>query len=126
MLKEATYYGRFCTSKDSTTSNPLDLIVSDETESVPKMLKHGITIYPNLISQNTSQQLRETIIEYNHIEENYHVIGKDNRNSYGIQLDQHPSIRKAMNEILSNQLLADSLTKIIGDDPAVYKFHAIT
>jgi hypothetical protein len=53
------------------------------------------------------------------LEENYYVIGKDNRNLYGIQLDQHPSMRKAMNEILSNQLLADSLTKIIGDDPAI-------
>ena len=125
--KEATYYGRICTSKDSTTSNPLDLIVSDESEgAVPTMLKHGITIYPNLISTNTSQQLRETIIEYNTIEENYHVIGKDNRNSYGIQLDQHPVVRIAMNEILSNDLLVDSLTQIIGDDPAVYKFHAIT
>jgi hypothetical protein len=37
------------------------------------MLKHGITIYPDLISQNMPQQLCETIIDYNHIEENYHV-----------------------------------------------------
>jgi hypothetical protein len=125
-LNENTYYGRLCTMEDSTASSPEELIVDNPSDAVHGMLKHGVALFPNLIEPDTARELRETIIDYNDKVENFGVIANKNRNSYGILLDQHPSVRKATRQILSNPLLKEALPKIIGHDPAIYKFHAIT
>jgi hypothetical protein len=70
--------------------------------------------------------LRETIIQYNTVEENFGVISNKHRYSYGIRMEQDPIVRTAVKEIATNPLLQNLLPKLIDHDPALYKFHAIT
>ena len=121
-LNENTYFGRICTTDDATARSPAELLANGTADEAV----HGVQLFPNLIEPDTAAELRQSIIEHNDRVENFGVIANDNRNSYGILLDQHPSVRQAIHQILSNPLLAEAIPKIMGDDPAVYKFHAIT
>lgn len=126
---EVTYYKRLCTAADQSTFEPEDLILTDDMsadEMVDSMLTHGISVLPNLLQMDTAVQLRESIVKYNTIEENFGVISNENRYSYGIRMEQDPIVRQAVKEISTNPNLSKLLPKLIGDDPALYKFHAIT
>jgi hypothetical protein len=126
-LNENTYFGRICTTDDATAKSPVELLANTTAaDAVHGMLQHGVQLFPNLIRPDTAAALRETIIDYNDKVDNFDVIENENRNSYGILVDQHPSVRQAIHEILSNPLLQEAIPKIMGDDPAIYKFHAIT
>ena len=121
--------GRVCTEQDTTATDPEELLISDSMstdEAVDSMLHHGISIFPNLLQENTSQALRDTIIEFNTIEENFFVLGKKARYSYGIRVEQHPAVRQAIHEIVTHPVLQPALRQVLGDEPSIYKFHAIT
>jgi hypothetical protein len=128
--REVTYYKRLCTTADQTTYQPRDLIIDadtmTDTEMVNSMLQHGISVLPNLMSLETARLLRETIIKYNTMEENFGVLSNKHRYSYGIRMEQDPIVRTAVREISTHPSLQKLLPPLIGDDPALYKFHAIT
>ena len=126
---EMTYYGRVCNENDQTANSPEEIMISRDMTSddaVESMLKHGISIFPNLLKPETAADLRETIIEHNHIENNFHVLQPEQRYSYGIRVEQHSSVRQAIHEISTHPVLQPVMKKMIGEHQAVYKFHAIT
>lgn len=122
--QEMTYYGRMCTAQDSTAQSPEELLLSPDMSSdqvVDSMLTHGVSIFPSLMKLETAQALRETILEYNRIEDNFGVISNRHRWSYGIRMEQHPIVRQALREVASNPLLRNALKPLLGDNPALYK-----
>ena len=147
--RDITYYHRICTEADQTTHDTEDLLVdirSDSTSSgsgsndtrsihakidmaVQKMLRHGVTIIPNLISESTATQLRDYILEQNKINDHLiFVIENQFRWSFPIQVDQDPIIARALQEILvrNNPHLRSYLEAVMGANPAVIEFTAIT
>jgi hypothetical protein len=138
-----TYYHRACTLDDQTTYDTTDLLVditnasinneansSKIDKAVEKMLYHGVTIIPNLISEPTATKLRDYIIEQNtnqNRKDFIEVIENDFRYSFGIHVDEHPIIAVALEEILlHNPALVTYLEAIMGSDPAVVEFTAIS
>ncbi len=148
-----TYYHRVCTEKDQTTDDTADLLVDITTNvhhqnntdnttivvmshqskidrAVEAMYYHGLTIVPNLISVPTATKLRDYIIEQNTNTKRRDfiaVIESDFRYSFGIQVDEHPIIATALEEILDrNPDLVTYLEAIMGSDPAVTEFTAIS
>ena len=137
-----TYYHRVCTENDQTTFDSTDLLV-DITNihhqgnnsrkvdtAVEKLLYHGITILPNLMSELTATKLRDYIIEQNtnpNRKDFIGVIENEFRYSFGIQVDEHPIIAVALEELLRrNPDLVTYLETIMGMDPAVVEFSAIS
>ena len=127
--QEMTYYGRVCSAQEATAHTPEELLLSPDMtpdQVVDSMLTHGVSIFPNLIKPETARVLRETIVEHNLIEENFGVISNNQRWSYGIRMEQHPVVRQALREVASNPLLRSALKPLLGENPAIYKLHAIT
>jgi hypothetical protein len=139
--RDITYYHRICTVHDQTTNDTEDLIVdlSDDTttedrdtkinHAVQKMLRHGVTILPNLISETTATALRDYILQQNQINDHLiYVIENEFRWSFPIQVDQDPIISQALQEILLNHNpnLISYLEAVMGPNPAVIEFTAIT
>lgn len=137
--QDVTYYHRICTVADQTAHNSTELIVdigptNDSTttttkiqKAVHKMLVHGATIIPNLISVETATQLREYILQENLKEDHLiYVIENKHRWSFPIQVDQHPIISTALQEILHQPNLQEYIEAVMGTDPAVIEFTAIT
>jgi hypothetical protein len=128
-MNEITYYGRVCTEADLTAATPEEITITPDMttdDAVNMMLRHGVSIFPDLLTEETARELRETILEYNQIEDNFYVISKNYRWSYGIRVEQSPIVRQAIHEITTNPTLKSGLEGIMGAAPAIYKFHAIT
>jgi hypothetical protein len=128
-VKELTYYHRQCRDEDVTTNATEDLVISPEMSSqecMDHMLTHGVSIYPNLLSPETAAAARAYILERNTLEENWGVISNKQRWSFGIDVNSHPSIQKALKEIGSNKQLTEALRRIAGRNPAVIEFTGIT
>jgi hypothetical protein len=149
-----TYYHRVCTEEDQTTYDTDDLLVDISYDKKTKdsvhnvttdrihqqnkinrametMLYHGVTILPNLISESTATALRDYIIQQNtniYRDDIIEVIENDFRYSFGIRVDEHPIIATALEEILlrRNPTLVSYLEAIMGPDPAVTEFTAIS
>jgi hypothetical protein len=142
--RDITYYHRICTRDDQTTHDAEDLLVdircsssSNDTTNidtkidvaVQKMLRHGVTILPNLISESTATALRDYILEQNKINDHLiFVIENQFRWSFPIQVDQDPIISRALQEILvqNNPNLIPYLEAVMGTNPAIIEFTAIT
>lgn len=126
---ETTYFHRDCEKEDVTTDNVEDLIIANGTstkEAVEHMLTHGASIYPNILSENTAKEVRAFIVEQNLKQESFYIIEGEHRYSFGISVDQHPSIPKALHEIASHPVLRPVLEELVGRNPAVIEFTAIT
>jgi hypothetical protein len=90
-------------------------------------MTHGASIYPNLVSNETATVLREWIIEQNYIQEGFGVIENENRFSWAIDMTMHPSLQTYWEELLhNNPQLVPALEAIVGPNPAVIEFTAIT
>ena len=53
-----TYYHRHCDRRDFSTSNFTDLIIKsdwDSTMAAANLLTHGVSVFPNVLDQETSQ-----------------------------------------------------------------------
>ena len=142
--RDITYYHRICTKDDQSTNDAEDLLVdiSDSNRNndtrkmktkidiaVHKMLRHGVTMIPNLISESTATELRDYILEQNKINDHLiYVIENEFRWSFPIQVDQDPIISRALQEILvhNNPNLIPYLEAIMGTNPAIIEFTAIT
>ena len=91
-------------------------------------LKHGFTVFPNVLSDETAANLRSFIDSRNRnlteAESNY-VIANENRYSFGLGTET-PEVAKAMTELTTNTRLKASIEKIMGPNPSLIEMTAIT
>jgi len=126
---ETMYYHRYCTGEDVSATSVDQLLIPENAtleESVEHQLIHGVSLYRDLLTPETAQELREFIMEENNKQEAFHVIQNDFRYSWGVDVNMHPAIKRYWKELAANQLLVESLEEIIGPDPAIIEFTAIT
>ncbi len=131
---ESTYYRRVCTEEDFSTDNLHDMLVApNETaeEAVDKLLYHGSVIFPKLVSDESAQELRQHILERNHVltkedVEFIWLISQTNRWSYKVDVDDHPSVEKVMHEVATNAQFSETLEALFGSHPALVELTAIT
>eukprot|EP00980_Cylindrotheca_fusiformis_P007572 scaffold1580_cov116-Cylindrotheca_fusiformis.AAC.7 len=126
---ELTYYHRVCDGSDVTATSVNELLISPNAtteETTMHMLKHGASMYPNLLTPETASALREFIDKENKNQKGWFVIQNDYRYSWGIDMNMHPAFRTYWKELASNEQLVNTLQSVIGPDPAVIEFTAIT
>jgi hypothetical protein len=126
---DTTYYHRRCDEDDITTTNVEDLIIPPDytaQQCVDHMLLHGASLYPNLVSDQTAAELREFIDRENKVQEGWFVIKNEHRYSWGIDVNMHPALHTFWKELASNTQLVQALEAIVGPDPAIIEFTAIT
>jgi len=126
---DTTYYHRYCTGDDFTATSHLELIIQDNfttEDSVQHMLTHGASIYPDLLTNKTAFELREWISRENKIRDGWNVIESQNRYTWGININMHPMLQTFWKELASNEKLLNGLQAIVGPDPAIIEFTAIT
>ena len=128
---ELTYYHRICDVRDVSATDTAELVIDYATmtpnDAMRHQLKHGASVYPNLLSEETANEVRNWILEQNQKNEDMiPVIENDNRWSFAVKVDQHPTVEKTLNELLSHEFLVTSLEKIMGTNPAVIELTAIT
>ena len=129
-VDQITYYNRKCTPETLTAHDTPDLLIDPAAgvqAAVEKMMIHGASVYPNLLKPETAKELRDFIVKENkRTTDTIPVIEQDHRWSFPIQVDQHPSVAKALKEILSKDYLVDAIEGIMGPNPAVIEFTGIT
>lgn len=127
---ELMYYNYECTNDDITAADPRPLVITPDMSAedcVDHMNTHGAQVHPNLLSAETAREVREFILEQNMKgKDMIDVLENTNRWSFGITPDQHPSVVKALKEILSKPQLVGALEAIAGKDPAIIEFTGIT
>ena len=129
---DLTYYHRVCPLGQMSTTKAEDLYINDDfttDDAAEHMMVHGMSVYNDLIQPETAQTLRKYIVERNQNlkgKEAISVIHNENRWSFGIGANDHPSVAKALNEIATNSVFRPALEKIAGDDPALIEMTAIT
>eukprot|EP00538_Stauroneis_constricta_P000442 CAMPEP_0119555242 /NCGR_PEP_ID=MMETSP1352-20130426/7519_1 /TAXON_ID=265584 /ORGANISM="Stauroneis constricta, Strain CCMP1120" /LENGTH=935 /DNA_ID=CAMNT_0007601979 /DNA_START=28 /DNA_END=2835 /DNA_ORIENTATION=- len=126
---DLTYYHRTCTEKDITATQPEELYIpldATAAEVEDRMLKHGVSIFQNILSEETASGLREFIIEQNQIQDGWYVINNQNRYSWGIDISMHPLFHQAFKEMSQNEQFITSIQKVVGPNPAIIEFTAIT
>lgn len=124
-----TYYFRTCDPDDFTATSPDELLIEGHfstEDSVEHMLTHGASIYPNLLTNETASTLRDWIAAENYRREGWNVIQNNNRYSWGIDMNAHPYLQTFWQELFANDKLRNGLEAIVGPDPAVIEFTAIT
>jgi hypothetical protein len=126
---EVTYYHRYCSAQDFTAKTVPELIITENytvKDAVNHMLTHGVSVYPNLLTNETARVLRDWIVEENKVQEGWYVIENKNRYSWGINMNMHPKLQTFWQELAAHQHLLNSLEKIVGPNPAIIEFTAIT
>ena len=127
---ETTYMHRDCEPESITARDTPEIMIDPAAgtlAAVEKMMVHGVSVYPDLLTPETAKELRDFIVAENKLtKDGIPVIEQKNRWSFPIQVDQHPSVAKALKEILSKDYLVDALEAIMGPNPAVIEFTAIT
>jgi hypothetical protein len=126
---DTTYYHRICKDEDITANSVDELVIplnATAQDSVAHIMTHGVSMYQNLLSPETSWALREFIDEQNHKQEGWYVIENEHRYSWGIDMDMHPSLRLYWKELAANKQFVEALEAIMGPDPAIIEFTAIT
>jgi hypothetical protein len=127
---ETTSYHYYCTPADITAKSADELVISPEwstATSLDHMQKHGATIWPDILSNATANAVRDFILEENQrLTEAFYVISNEHRYSFGIQVDQHFSIAPALAEIATHPKLKPLLEQLVGRNPAIIEFTAIT
>jgi hypothetical protein len=131
---EVTSYHYYCTPEDITATSADELIIPPHwstSQSLVHMQHHGATIWPDILSNTTAEHVRSFILTENqrlkdHPDDGFWVIANDHRYSFGIRVDQHPSIAVALQEIATHSKLKPMLEQLVGRNPAIIEFTAIT
>jgi len=127
---EYTYYERDCNlDEEISATSREELILPKNTtaeECVAHQMKHGVSVYQDLLTPETMHELREFIVQENPRQKGWYVIQNENRYSWGIDVNMHPAIKKYWKELGSNELLVRGIHAIVGPDPAIIEFTAIT
>jgi len=114
------------------TRNVADLLIPSNytaEDCVHHMMVHGASMYPDLLSADTADELRRYVLKRNSElsdKDAISVIENEQRWSFGIGANDDPIVAKALREIATNSLLVSALDGIAGDDPAVIEMTAIT
>lgn len=130
---ESTNYMRTCDINDISTLNPDEFIVDPDSttpeEAVEMANKHGMTIYPNLLTPETAAAMREYVLKKNYAlaeDEAIWLISNKQRWSFAIGADDDPSVPPVLQEIANNESFKNAINELMGDDPAMVEFTAIT
>jgi hypothetical protein len=130
---EYTNYMRECDMKDVSTTNSDDLIIDYSTMTVDDAVhvtnKHGMAVFPNVISPESAAQMRDFVIRKNRAlseDEAIWLIANENRWSFAIGADQDPSVPPVLKQIAESAFLQATMEGLMGDDPAIVEFTAIT
>jgi hypothetical protein len=128
---EITYYDRFCTPEDMSTTDPHELFLPKDAtpeEAMQHHLKHGFSVFQSALSRETAADLRDYVLSKNRNlteQETIFVIANNNRYSFGLDTGM-PAVAKAMKELSNHDQLNKALEKIIGPDAAMIEMTAIT
>jgi hypothetical protein len=126
---DTTYYHRICRDEDITAKSIDELLIprnATTQDAVAHMMTHGASMYRSLLSPETSWALRGYIDEQNRKQEGWYVIENKNRYSWGMDMDMHPALRNYWKELAANKQFVKALEAIVGPDPAIIEFTAIT
>jgi hypothetical protein len=135
---EITYYNRQCHLDDISTHDANDLLIHDHyTQRQRKdiMMTHGAVIMPNILSHNTTVKLREYLEQRHDDYVKYHTLPWNelfwdgdygSRLSLGIGPEDDPIIAQALHEVGHHQQLAETLTAIVGPNPALVEVSTLT
>lgn len=131
--EEYTYYHRICSEADFTAKSLNEILVSpNATDGTYPAIRHGSAIFPKVVREDHAREMREHVLERNRvISRKDHVeyiplISNDHRWSYKLDIDDHPSIEKVMQDIAGHAPLVKTLEDILGPDPALVELTAIT
>ena len=130
---ENTYYARHCTAADITTTSASDLIVPpDESvhDAALRTQKHGMTIFPKVVSDDHAATLRDYILERNdaltETDMDYiWLISGEDRWSFKLGADA-PGAADALRDIATHPKLRPVLEELMGEEPALVELTAIT
>ena len=128
---EITYYDRFCTPEDLSTTDPHELFLPKDAtpeEAMRHNLKHGFSVFQSALSREAAVDLREYVLSKNRNlteQETIFVIANDNRYSFGLDTGM-PAVARAMEELSNHDQLNKAMEKIIGPDAALIEMTAIT
>lgn len=124
-----TYYHRVCDENDFSASSPEELMIQDHfttEDSAEHMLTHGASIYPNLLTNETASELRDWIAAENYRRKGWNVIESESRYTWGIDMNMHPKLQTFWQELAANEKFINGIEAIVGPDPAIIEFTAIT
>lgn len=133
MDSEYTYYNRACHASDISSSSVDDFIIDPDTstpqEAVDITNKHGMSIFPKILTPSTASKMRDFIMRRNDEltdDDAIPLISQEHRWSFPIGGDDDPAVPPILREIATNVLLQSSLDLLLGEDPAMVEFTAIT
>lgn len=133
MSSEYTHYSRKCDISDISTLNPDDFIIDPNTQTPEEAAgityKHGMSIFPNILTPETAAKMREYVIQKNEAlndDDAIPLISQEHRWSFPIGGADDPSIPPVLREIATHPMLQSSLKLLMGEDPAMVEFTAIT
>jgi len=129
--EEMTYYARPCDETDLSATDGAELFLSPDAtpeQAYQHQLKHGFTVFQNVLNLETSRNLRDYIDGRNRElqrEEKLYVIEGEHRFSFGLWAEE-PSVQQAVMEVANHPLMKPTLEKVLGPNPAVIEMTAIT
>uniref|UniRef100_A0A7S4KCP2 Uncharacterized protein n=1 Tax=Odontella aurita TaxID=265563 RepID=A0A7S4KCP2_9STRA len=132
LSEEMTYYDRWCDVSDITSFSMDDFIVGPNkatNDIFETMMVHGLSVFPGILSPNTTASLRKFVMRRNKEMTPAEAIpldGEENRWSFAIGGNDDPSVSQALKEVATNVKLRTTLEKLLGPDPAVVEITAIT
>jgi hypothetical protein len=131
--EEFTNYMRKCDGSDVSTLNVDDFIVDPKSttpeDAVEMTNRHGMSIFPNLLTPETASAMREYVLRKNYAlmeDEAIWLISNKNRWSFAIGADDDPSVPPVLQEIATSESFQKSIELLMGEDPAMVEFTAIT
>ena len=128
-FRESGYYQRYCTGEEISATNISQLLIPDDftgEECATHHMIHGASVYRDLLTPETSRELRKLILEGNMKQKMLFVLENDFRYSWAIDVNMHPAFKTFWKELASHPNFADGLQAIVGPDPAIIEFTAIT
>jgi len=130
---EYTNYMRECDAEDVSTLNSDDFIIDPNSttaqEAVDITNKHGMSIYPNLLSPETSANMRDYVLRKNAAltkDDAIWLIANKNRWSFAIGADDDPAVAPVLQEVATNPSFQAAIEGLMGENPAMVEFTAIT
>jgi Phytanoyl-CoA dioxygenase (PhyH). len=132
-IAELTNYMRVCDRSDISTLNPDDFIIDPNSTTAEEAMeitnKHGMSIFPNLLKPETAAAMREYVLRRNHAlteDDAIWLISNNQRWSFPIGADDDPSVPPVLQEIATNEPFQKAIEALMGEDPAMVEFTAIT
>lgn len=130
---EYTNYMRVCDKSDISTLNPDDFIIDPNSTTAEEAMeitnKHGMSIFPNLLTPETAATMREYVLRRNRAlteDDAIWLISNNQRWSFPIGADDDPSVPPVLQEIATNEHFQKAIEALMGEDPAMVEFTAIT